>query len=162
MAREESDREDILREATALVERAELRIDGVAEPLVFGFRANGALSLFVTQDEVYHFDAEGAWRRGYFQGRLLKAVRGQMVELIRERTEQATVLRSRPLSSREQAEHEARWARRRTWLREAMDEGRCERVGVISASGADPVALLAGWIMEKADPLRIADRPHLR
>ena len=42
MARRESDREDLLREATALVERAELTIEGFDEPIVVGFRRDGS------------------------------------------------------------------------------------------------------------------------
>lgn len=37
MARHSEDREDILPEATALVERVELEIDGLEDPLVVGF-----------------------------------------------------------------------------------------------------------------------------
>lgn len=163
MAREESEREDILREATALVERAELLLEGAAEPLVFGFRANGALSVFVTQDEVYHFDAEGSWRRGYWSGRLLKAEGGRIVEMIRERTSDQTVLRSRPWSPSEQAEYAAQWIQRREWLRESLDASRYQPIGAVSASGTDPVRRLSDWLeQKKAGPLFVADRPHVR
>ena len=159
MAQQESDREDILREATALVERAELQLEGVAEPLVFGFRANGALSVFVTQDEVYQFDAEGCWRRGYLHGRLLKAERGQIVEMIRERTPQQTVLRSRPWSPDEQDEYARRWLLRSDWMRETLEASRYRCVGFVSPAGSDPVLRLRDWLQKKkADPLRVADR----
>ena len=47
MAKEERDREDIFREATALVERVELSgIVGQAEPVVIGFRRNGCGSIY--------------------------------------------------------------------------------------------------------------------
>ncbi len=69
MARDESSREDLLREATALVERIEL-VPHATDPLiaasdlfdkhiVAGFRRDGALSVFFGEDPVYHFNAEG-------------------------------------------------------------------------------------------------------
>ena len=45
MARREQDREDILAEATALVERVELQIAGETDPIVVGFRRNPATAL---------------------------------------------------------------------------------------------------------------------
>ena len=46
MAQRETNREDLLREATALVERAEIRIPGESEPIVVGFRRDGSASFF--------------------------------------------------------------------------------------------------------------------
>ena len=73
MARNQSDREDLLREATALVERAELRISGWSEPVVVGFRRGGGASLFFGGKEVYQFNAGGELRRAFVAGRLIKA-----------------------------------------------------------------------------------------
>src|SRR5204863_2544475 len=78
MAREESSREDLLREATALVERIELIPNGSTSDgrIVAGFRRNGALSVFFGEDPVYQFNAAGELRRAYTDGKLLKADRG--------------------------------------------------------------------------------------
>ena len=46
MARHEEDREDLLAEATALVERAELVVEGAAESVVIGFRRDGCASIY--------------------------------------------------------------------------------------------------------------------
>lgn len=64
MARDESRREDLLREATAFVERIELvpssSTSKAAEtPIVVGFRADGALSVFFGEDPAYQFNAAG-------------------------------------------------------------------------------------------------------
>ena len=72
-------REDLLREATALVERIELvphrdRQFDASEPIVVGFRADGALSIFFGDDPVYQFNAAGELRRAYCDGLLFKAV----------------------------------------------------------------------------------------
>jgi hypothetical protein len=89
MARDESNREDLLREATALVERIELIPNGatIDGHIVAGFRRNGALSVFVGEDPVYQFNAEGELRRAYSEGKLLKADRGRLAALQRVRTQ---------------------------------------------------------------------------
>ena len=70
MARDESDREDLLREATALVERIELAPADAAddEHIVAGFRRDGALSIYFGADPVYHFNSAGELRRAYCDG----------------------------------------------------------------------------------------------
>lgn len=101
MAREEQDREDLLGEATALIERVELRIptpDGAAEQVVVaGFRTNGALSLYFGADPVWQFNVRGELRRAYRAGALLKAERRRLVEMVRERSDDSVILRSREL-----------------------------------------------------------------
>src|SRR5687767_14012240 len=114
MAREESNREDLFREATALVERIELvpklakstasTITAGDEPIVAGFRTDGALSSFFCADPVYQFNAAGELRRAYCDGLLFKAVNGRLVSLRRERNEQEVQLARHELSDIEQEE----------------------------------------------------------
>src|SRR5687767_7509073 len=87
MAREETDREDILREATALVERVELLVPGCAESVVMGFRRNGSASFFFGADPVYQFNTSGELRRAFVTGQLIKADRGTLAAFDRHRTE---------------------------------------------------------------------------
>ncbi len=101
MARHESQREDILREATALVERAELSVPGETEPVVIGFRRDGAVSIFYGSEPVYQFNAAGELRRAYVGSLLYKARQGGLVELNRQRSAEAVVLLSRELSPEE-------------------------------------------------------------
>jgi hypothetical protein len=116
MAREESEREDLLREATALVERIELAPSGTAsqpngasvdQPIVVGFRRDGALSIFFGSDPVYQFNAAGELRRAYLDGRLLKAVGGELASLDRVRTQRETQLIRHDLTQAERAVFEA-------------------------------------------------------
>lgn len=86
MARETRDREDILREATALVERAELSLGG-AEPIVAGFRRDGSISFYFGSDPVYQFNAAGQLRRAYVDGHLIKAEQGRLARLRRQQGE---------------------------------------------------------------------------
>ncbi len=85
MPRIEADREDILQEATALVERAELAVPGYDEHVVIGFRRDGAASIYIGADPVYQFNSQGELRRLYLNGRLIKADHGRLAQLDRQR-----------------------------------------------------------------------------
>ena len=78
MVRDERDREDLLAEATALVERISLRIDPQQEPVVIGFRRDGSASFYCAAEEVYHFNSAGQMRRAYVDGQLFKATAGRL------------------------------------------------------------------------------------
>jgi hypothetical protein len=101
MARRESDREDLLREATALVERVELLVAGFEQPIVVGFRRDACASLFFGDATVYQFNSAGELRRGYIDGLLYKADRGRLIGLKRERTEAAVELQRLELDAAE-------------------------------------------------------------
>lgn len=145
MAREEADREDLLAEATALVERAELVIEGWADPIVVGFRAVGAASIYFGQVAAYHFNRQGELRRAYLDGRLYKAEGGRLVALERHRTANAVELIRDELDDErthallaELAEHSSRLAR-------DMAEGRSDLIGQVPPD-RDVVARIAAWL----------------
>jgi hypothetical protein len=112
MAQQESPREDLFREATALVERIELapHVESSRQsaslktswPIVAGFRAGGGLSIFFGDDPAYHFNAAGELRRAYVDGLLYKALNRELVSLARIRTAEQVELRSHTLSTSEQ------------------------------------------------------------
>jgi hypothetical protein len=106
MARDESDREDLLREATALVERVEFT--SACNPgcgnIVAGFRAGGGLSIYFGQDPSYQFNLAGELRRAFVDGLLVKAECGKLVALERVRQAQEVNLVRHPLSDTQQAE----------------------------------------------------------
>lgn len=131
MAREESDREDLLREAVALVERVELRVADGPENVTAGYRDNGSLSLFFGPDPVWQFNAAGELRRGYLAGKLLKADGGRLVEMTRERTAESTRLLSRPLTTDEQNAVLRDALRRIGELHAALVAGTWELVGQV-------------------------------
>ncbi len=102
MARDESSREDLLREATALVERIEFVLR-TPEPqqIVAGFRRDGALTIFFGEDPVYQFNAAGELRRAYREGKLLKAASGRLAALERVRTQNEVQLVRHEMSGEE-------------------------------------------------------------
>lgn len=168
MALEESPREDLLREATALVERIELvpssayaLVSTNAAPdrtIVAGFRSNGALSVFLSDDEVYHFNGVAELRRAYLGGHLYKAARGELVELTRVRTAEQVELRSRTLNAREQDAFINRMKDRLSALKSDLTAGKLAAHRQVPLD-ADALSRLRVWLTEHT-AYSIADRPN--
>ncbi|MBX3413884.1 MAG: hypothetical protein KF708_14430 [Pirellulales bacterium] len=155
MAREESDREDLLREATALVERVELAFDSVAEHVVVGFRRTGQASFFFGVDPALHFNDRNELRRAYAQGRLLKAERGRLVSLSRQRTEREVALVRHELDAGETAALLENFAGRLRELCAALDGAAFRVVGQVPAEG-DVLTRVRAWLASLEYPLAIA------
>jgi hypothetical protein len=133
MARTEHDREDLLQEATALIERAELQVAGFEDPVVAGFRRNGSFSVYFGGDPVYQFNPAGELRRAFAAGLLYKAERGELVALQRVRTEAETQLVRRPCGAQGTAEFLQQVRERLHEIRLALDEQRFTLVGQVPA-----------------------------
>jgi hypothetical protein len=159
MARYESDREDLLREATALVERAEFRLPDAAESLTIGFRRDGALSLFFGPDPVYQFNAAGELRRAFVAGLLYKAEQGKLVELRRERDESGISLVRRSLTAPEQDDLLRVAQSRCDAVVRALARGELELVGQVPSDG-NVAARALQWREQHPGPMVIAQRPH--
>ena len=161
MARREHDREDLLREATALVERAELQVAGIDEPVVAGFRASGAASIFFGAEPVYQFTAHGQLRRGFVDAKLIKAERGRLITLTRERSAGEVQLLRRELSVAETAEHLRSCAQKLAALKSSLARAEFVLIGEVPR-GAGVVRRIAAFLDSLADPLPIASSPHAR
>lgn len=159
MARREEDREDLLREATALVERAEFRLIGEPEPVVVGFRRNNSASIFFGGEPVYQFNALGELRRAYDQGLLYKAEHGALVSLCRRRVPGEVQLVRKELSADESAQFLAQIARRLAVLRDDLRSGRFELVGQVPES-VDVCHRIVEWLNRLALPPAVAASPR--
>ena len=104
MARNEQDREDLMREASALTQRIEWQSGEDSERITAGFRRTGGLGVFFDQDPVYQFDADGALRRAFVDGLLFRSQHSTLAELRRVRTPQQTTLLRRDLNAAELAD----------------------------------------------------------
>lgn len=155
MARQESQREDLLREATALVERVELRLLDQAGTIVAGFRRDGSASFFFGESPVYQFNSRRELRRGFIGGLLYKVQSGRLVEMRRERTAAAVELHSRPLTTEESAEVLRAARIRLVHLREALATGQGEVVGQVPAD-QDVAARVLAWLREPLDEIAAA------
>lgn len=101
MARMESEREDLMRDARALRIRVEFRVAGREETVIAGCRDGGSWSVYFGQDPCYHFDGCGRLRRAYAGGRLYRTQGATLAELRRERSPEATQLVRRDLTEAE-------------------------------------------------------------
>lgn len=86
MPRDESPREDLLAEATALVRRAELTGPEFPEPVVAGFWNDGGLSVYFGEDPVFRFDETGQLKRAFVEGIKYQVRDSTLVRLKQDRT----------------------------------------------------------------------------
>jgi hypothetical protein len=159
MARNEQDREDLLAEATALVERIELAVEGVAESVVIGFRRDGCASIYFGGDPVYHFNSRLELRRGFAAGELYKAEHGRLVSLQRQRTGQEVQLLRQELDDAAQETFLQQCEQHLTHLRTQLAAGRFELRGQVPGD-ADLVTRVRSFLEKLPMPIRAASSPH--
>jgi hypothetical protein len=160
MARHEFDKEDLLRDATALIERIELAPMGTrGEHVVAGFRANGALSIFFGADPVYHFNVAGDLRRAYCGGLLYKSLSGRLVSLRREPGDRAVQLVRHELSDAEQRAIAANMHHRLTELAAELAGNELRVVGEVPQDSG-VLKRLQEWLRSNPEP-SIAARPNV-
>jgi hypothetical protein len=133
MARNESDREDLIREAIAMIRRTELVADDLSEPITIGFRSNGAMSVFVGQDPVYQFDPAGRLRRAYVGGSLFRSQHSTLAKLTRRRTPEQTILQRHDLNTEELQQFRRDMGSCLTSIRIALSGGRLKQVRTVPA-----------------------------
>jgi hypothetical protein len=169
MARHEQDREDLLAEATALVERMELQLryppkadaSGAPEPIVLGVRRNGCLSIYFSADFAVHFNTRQEVRRLYADGALVKAERGKLISMQRQRSEQAVELLSREFSAAEQSRLLGDVSQRIAGISAALDrrEAAVRRQVPPDLPG---LARAKEWLAALPADLIVAASPHAR
>lgn len=149
-----------MREATALVERCELRTPALPGfEVVVGFRRNGALSIYFGADLVVQFDPQGRIRRAYWHGDLLKAESGQLVRLQKERTQTESLLLRHELEAGEQQSILSEIEAKLRLLGGDLSAGAHHLVGQVPAD-TDVVSRLRSALQQLPRPIEIADRPN--
>jgi hypothetical protein len=161
MARERQDREELLAEATALVERAELMVEGESQPVIAGFRRDGCLSLFFGPERVYQFNTRHALRRAYVAEKLYKAEKGRLVALDRRREAGAVYLVRHELDQAESERFLDDMIRRLNSLLHALAGQRFTVAGQVPVNAA-VAERVRDWLAEHANNIRIAISPHAR
>lgn len=160
MARKEQDREDLLREATALVERAEVRTASEPETVVIGFRRDGCASVYFGAEPAYHFNTRHELRRAFVEGQLWKAQAGRLVALSRERTEDQVQLTPQPLTdAQQQLALDALGTRLRQLATELSRTDTYSLVGQVPDE-VDVLARVRGWLAGLRDTIIVAPRPN--
>ena len=146
MAVNESDREDLMREAVALSRRVELEIDGFAEPVVIGFRdSTGGSSFYFGQDPFFGFDALGRLRRSHSEGALFRTQGTTLARMERRRTGTATELVRKDLSD---AETESFLANMHDRLIGVLDSLRENRFRILRIVAAEESWRTKDWLLE--------------
>ncbi|MCA9005499.1 MAG: hypothetical protein KDA70_09530 [Planctomycetaceae bacterium] len=101
MALHEQDREDLMREATALFPRAEFQVEQEHEPLFWGQKKNGHFSFYFGSDPVYQFDQNAFLRRAYLNGQLYRTQGSTLARLTRLHNSTESVLQRYDLTETE-------------------------------------------------------------
>jgi hypothetical protein len=160
MAKYTSHREDLMREATALVDRVEfLAPDNTA--VVVGFRSDGACSVYFGDQPVYQFSSERKLRRA-FDGEIIKAERGRLVRCHKVYQAVSVRMLATPLDPAEQSRMLEELHRRLVALREGIHSGAWISGRAVSQSKADVAARVLDWLAELPETQQIADTPHVR
>ena len=158
---QEGQREDLIRTATALVQRVELAIDRFPDLLVVGFRSDGAASLFVGEDPVYQFNAAGELRRAFRAGKLVKAALGKLVELTRGSADNRVDMISRELTDQQHQQFLSELRQTLDQLQEALRQQEYRVTGQVPAD-QDVVGKVAQWIDQLPSLIPVAQVANAR
>jgi hypothetical protein len=162
LARQEYEREDLLAEATALVERVEIVLAPETRPhIVIGFRRDGAVSLYFGEEPAWHFNTAGELRRAYADGRLYKAERGLLVALDRRRTEREVQLIRHELTAEETATLLACLRQSVIELAMALDARQYRLIGQVPAE-AEVLTRVRPLLAALAERVPIAAGPRVK
>lgn len=104
MARQSSEREDLMAEAITLVPRVQFTLMESRRQVVAGRRADGRWSVFLDADPVYQFDHLHRLRRAYADGRLYRTQGETLARLTRQESAGATTLLRHDLTVSELAD----------------------------------------------------------
>jgi hypothetical protein len=160
MAQFETDREDLLAEATALVERAEFSFPETAEPVVIGFRRDGCGSIYFGADPAYHFNTRHELRRAYLGGLLYKAEQGRLVSLERRRTSAEVQLLRCDLNAPQTQTLLDELKQRLAQILAGLNVEQCLVIGHAPV-GHDIVGRMRAWLkLLSSRPLKIAASPR--
>jgi hypothetical protein len=169
MSRQSTDREDLLREATGLKQRIELRLADVdkdsressRESIVAGYRNNGSLTVYFGGDPVFQFNTDLELRRVFHHNHPMKAEAGQLVVLRRVRESEQTVLYRRVLSEEEQAALINEACQRLEEMLKRLQLGDYRCVGKVPADVEIEQRLQADLERLVTQPMRIAALPNV-
>jgi hypothetical protein len=160
MAQEEQDREDLMDEATALVERAEIEIDGFLASVVCGFRRNGELSLFLGADPVYQFNGRNQLRRAFVDNVLYKAEQGRLIALRRERSAGSICLVRRDLSAEDTFKFMELLHANLLRLKSALTDAQYRLIQQVPTN-AQVIRRVQEWLANNTEDLSIASSPRV-
>jgi hypothetical protein len=160
MAREVHERENLLRDARALVPRLALRalIGGGEQEVFAGFRGQ-SLSVYFGDDPVYHFNSRGELRRAYVDDQLVKADRGRLIFLTRRESRSESVLARQAHDEGAQERLQARMKAALSELAGAITRREIQLLGE-APPGDNALERIAEWLATHPSP-GVAASPHV-
>ncbi len=160
MARQQSDREDLLAEAAGLLPRGELLVPNFADPVVVGARGNQAWSLYFGPDLVYHFNSAGELRRAFADERIVKAEAEKLVSLTKQQDATAVNLLRHEFTREEQGKFMDVLTTNVRSLLAAVDSGKAKVLREIPAEG-ELLKVLRQWLDRLELPPAVASVPNV-
>ncbi len=160
MAKQMTEREDLIRDAVALVDRAEF-VGGSVPPAVIGFRRDGSASVYFGDEPVYQFTSDYQLRRVYLLG-ILKAENGRLIRWEKTRTDHQVQMISRPLHPSDQAALLAEMRRMLSELHDGIGKKTIQAVRHVSQQGSDAVARAVEWLNNAPENFVVANCPASR
>jgi len=143
MARVETDKEDLMVEATALVARAEFRRETDLEDetawniVTVGFRKDNSFTVYFEQDPFYQFDVDGLLRRSFEGGLLFRTQATTLAQLQRVRTDDRPTLSRTDLSAGALEEFRGRMRNHLEDLQARFADGTLTMLRSVDASDSD-------------------------
>ena len=161
MAQHEHDRENLLRDAVALVRRVEWQsVDG--REVFIGFRRSGAASVYLDQDPVYHLTSAGLLRRAFVDGCLFKADATRLVKMQRDRSGGEVQLRSQIVDAEATCVFLELMRSELSNVLRDLEDGRLRFVGQVPDE-AEVKGRAIEWLRWLLDqPIEIAELPHAK
>lgn len=139
MAKIEQDREDLMKEAVALVRRIEFAPTNRFPSIIAGFRNNGLFSLYLGPDPMFQFDTSGRLRRAFCGGLLYRTQGMALAQLRRERSSIETTLMRRDLAGVELEQFRSHTLSHVFWLNEQLTSA---SLAIVRQIPGDDVGLL--------------------
>lgn len=154
------DREDLLRDASGMDPRIELRLAALEHSIFCGFRNHTALSLYWGQDNVVQFNSLGEIRRAFWENRMLASYNHRLHSLHRDTTSKRVRLHRELMADGTVREFETFWYQAVATLTESLSSKSCQIVGQFP-DDVDVLAQVELWLQRKAAPLRYAKHPGI-
>lgn len=155
MTRQAFPREDLIRDAVALVDRIEI-FPPAQPPVVIGFRRDGSASFYFGEQPAYQFNALRELRRAHLDG-IIKAEQRHLVRLNRRQADGEVQLVRHQFELVEQREFLEKARSRLTELRDQIEADEIEVGRQVSASESRVLPRVRDWLAELPSELIVAE-----
>ncbi|MAI69693.1 MAG: hypothetical protein CMM01_02105 [Rhodopirellula sp.] len=158
MAKQEQDREDLLRDGKQMLLRAECVIDDVV--VVIGFRSQGQVSVYVGPDPVFQFNSSVELRRVFFNGKRYAAIQGRLCELMRSESSDRVRFSPQAILTNVETEIMANLDSELARIQIAIESPETHW-GLAGGEFLDFQSQLSEWLAIVLDNVKIAETPNV-